>query len=76
MATLMVYKRNSKFIDLSELVEDLSSSGLMDILEKYYTREASQEHSGRTEFPTILEQVISNSNYSWRYYTFRIRKSQ
>jgi hypothetical protein len=35
MATLTVYKRNSKFIDMFELVEDLSS-GLMDILQKYY----------------------------------------
>lgn len=32
MAILMVYKRNSKFIDLSELVEKLSSLGLADTL--------------------------------------------
>ena len=37
MATLMVYKRNSKFIDLFKLVEDLSL-GLMDTLQKYYNK--------------------------------------
>jgi hypothetical protein len=37
MATLTVYKRNSKFIDLSELLEDLSM-GLMDTLQKYYNK--------------------------------------
>ena len=37
MATLTVYKRNSKFIDLFELVEDLSL-GLMDTLQKYYNK--------------------------------------
>ncbi len=38
MAKLLVYKRNSKFIDLSELVEDLSSLGLTDTLQKYYNK--------------------------------------
>jgi hypothetical protein len=37
MATLTVYKRNSKFIDLFELVEDLSL-GLMEALQKYYNK--------------------------------------
>ncbi len=35
MATLMVYKRNSKLMDLYELVEELSGLGLIDTLEKY-----------------------------------------
>jgi len=38
MATLKVYKRNSKFIDLYELVEELGSLGLMDTLQKYYNK--------------------------------------
>ena len=37
MAKLLVYKRNSKFIDMFELVEDLSL-GLMDTLQKYYNK--------------------------------------
>lgn len=32
MAILMVYKRNSQFVDLSELVEKLSSLGLANTL--------------------------------------------
>ena len=36
MAILMVYKRNSQFVDLSELVEKLSSLGLADTLKEYY----------------------------------------
>ena len=77
MATLTVYKRNSKFIDMFELVEDLSL-GLMDILQNTTINHlrSKPEHSGMTKFPAILEQVISNSNYSWKYYTFRIWKSQ
>jgi len=33
MAKLKVYKRNPKFIDLVELVEDISSIGLVEGLE-------------------------------------------
>ncbi len=36
MAILMVYKRNSQFVDLYELVEKLSSFGLADTLKEYY----------------------------------------
>jgi hypothetical protein len=36
MATIHLYKRNLKFIDLSYLVEELSSLGLTDTLQKYY----------------------------------------
>ncbi len=32
----MVYKWNSQFVDLSELVEKLSSFGLADTLKEYY----------------------------------------
>ncbi len=38
MATLSVYKRNSIFIDLSDLVGEVSSVGLLDTLEKYYDK--------------------------------------
>ena len=57
MATLTVYKRNSKFIDMFELVEDLSL-GLMETLQKYYNKpleKQAQERSGMTKFPAILE---------------------
>ena len=43
MAILMVYKRNSQFIDLSELVENLSSLGLIDTLQEYYDKPFKKE---------------------------------
>jgi hypothetical protein len=43
MAILMVYKRNSKFVDLSELVEKLSSLGLTDTLKEYYYNPSNED---------------------------------
>ena len=39
----MVYKMNPEVIDLSELVEKLSSSGLTDTLQKYYDKPFEKE---------------------------------
>ena len=36
MAKLKVYKRNSKFLDLTDLVGEISSLGLVEALQKYY----------------------------------------
>lgn len=38
MSSLKVYKRNSSFVDLSDLVADISSLGLSSALEKYYDK--------------------------------------
>ena len=38
MATIKVYKRNTTFVDLGDLVEELSNIGLADILKKYYNK--------------------------------------
>jgi hypothetical protein len=38
MATLSVYKRNSQFIDIVNLVEELGSTGLTSVLQKYYNK--------------------------------------
>jgi len=35
MAILRVYKRNSTFMDLANLVEEISRMGLVDALQKY-----------------------------------------
>ena len=74
MAIIMVYKMNPEVIDLSELVEKLSSSGLTDTLQKYYNKPFEKEAKSIVagKFPTILEQVISHSNYNWRHHTLRI----
>ena len=55
MAILMVYKRNSKFIDLSELVEKLSSLGLTDTLQKYYDRPFEKEAKSIVAGPSFLQ---------------------
>jgi hypothetical protein len=38
MAILRVYKRNSTFMDLSDLVEEISRLGLVDALQKYHNK--------------------------------------
>jgi hypothetical protein len=50
MAVLIVYKRNSTFIDLSDLVGEVSTSGLSEALENYYEKPMEKEakkHSSR-----------------------------
>lgn len=39
----MVYKRNSKFVDVADLVEKLSSLGLSDTLKEYYDSPSQKE---------------------------------
>ncbi|MDF2727854.1 MAG: hypothetical protein K0S84_1397, partial [Nitrososphaera sp.] len=36
MARIRLYKRNSTFVELPRLVEELSNIGLPDTLKKYY----------------------------------------
>jgi hypothetical protein len=55
MAKLKVYKRNSKFIDLVELVEDLSSIGLVAGLEKYYNKPYEKEAKSIVAGPSFLQ---------------------
>ena len=55
MATLHVYKRNSKFIDLSDLVEELSSLGLTDTLQKYYNKPLEKEAKSIVAGPSFLQ---------------------
>lgn len=55
MAILMVYKRNSKFIDLSELVEKLSSLGLIDTLQEYYDKPFEKEAKSIVAGPSFLQ---------------------
>ena len=43
MAMLRVYKRNSTFIDLSDLAEEMSPLGLVDALLKYYNKRFEKE---------------------------------
>lgn len=55
MAILMVYKRNSKFIDISELVEKLSSLGLIDTLQEYYDKPFEKQAKSIVAGPSFLQ---------------------
>jgi hypothetical protein len=43
MAILRVYKRNSTFMDLANLVEEISRIGLVDALQKYHNKPLEKE---------------------------------
>lgn len=55
MAKLKVYKRNSKFIDLVELVGEISSIGLVESLEKYYNKPFEKEAKSIVAGPSFLQ---------------------
>ena len=55
MAILHVYKRNPEFIDLSDLVEELSSLGLIDTLQKYYNKPLQKEAKSIVAGPSFLQ---------------------
>jgi hypothetical protein len=55
MATIHLYKRNSQFIDLSNLVEELSSLGLTDTLQKYYNKPLQKEAKSIVAGPSFLQ---------------------
>ena len=45
MAVLRVYKRNSTFMDVADLVEEISSLGLVDALQKYHNKPLQRSQS-------------------------------
>jgi hypothetical protein len=55
MATLTVYKKNSQFIDIVNLVEELGSVGLTNVLEKYYNKPQEREVKSIVAGPSFLE---------------------
>lgn len=55
MAILWVYKRNSRFIDLANLVEELSTAGLTNILEKYYDKPLDKDVKSIVAGPSFLQ---------------------
>lgn len=54
MSSLKVYKRNSSFVDLSDLVADISSLGLSSALEKYYEKPLEKEAKSIVAGPSFL----------------------
>ena len=72
LAILRIYRRNSTFVDLAELVEEISRLGLVDALQKYHNKPLEKEAKSIVAGPSflqVLEQIISNSTISWRHHT-------
>jgi len=55
MAKLKVYKRNSKFLDLTDLVGEISSLGLVEALQKYYNLPLEKEAKSIVAGPSFLQ---------------------
>jgi hypothetical protein len=55
MAALRVYKRNSMFMDLAELVDEISRLGLVDALQKYYNKPLEKEAKSIVAGPSFLQ---------------------
>lgn len=55
MAMLRVYKRNSTFIDLSDLAEEISRLGLADTLLKYFNKPFEKEVKSIVAGPSFLQ---------------------
>jgi hypothetical protein len=54
MAVLRVYKRNSTFMDVDDLVNQLSSLGLIDALQNYYNKPFEKEAKSIVAGPSFL----------------------
>jgi hypothetical protein len=54
MATIRVHKRNSTFVDLADLVEELSNIGLGDALKKYYEKPFEHEAKSIVAGPSFM----------------------
>lgn len=55
MATIRVYKRNSTFVELPSLVEELSNTGLADTLKKYYNKPFEHEAKSIVAGPSFMQ---------------------
>src|SRR5215212_3571016 len=55
MAILKVYKRNSTFMDVTNLVEEISSLGLVDALQKYHNKPLEKEAKSIVAGPSFLQ---------------------
>ena len=55
MAAIRVYKRNATYVDLSNLVEELSSMGLTESLKKYYNKPFEHEAKSIVAGPSFIQ---------------------
>ena len=55
MSVLRVYKRNSTFMDLAELVDQISGLGLVEALQKYHNKPLEKEVKNIVAGPSFLQ---------------------
>ena len=55
MAKIRVYKRNSTFIELAELVEAIGNIGLTETLKKYYNQPFEHEAKSIVAGPSFMQ---------------------
>jgi hypothetical protein len=55
MASIKVYKRNATYVDLANLVEELSDIGLTEILKKYYNKPFEHEAKNIVAGPSFIQ---------------------
>jgi len=55
MAILRIYRRNSIFVDLAELVEEISRLGLVDALQKYHNKPLEKQAKSIVAGPSFLQ---------------------
>ena len=55
MSTIRLYKRNSTFVELPSLVEELSNIGLTETLKKYYSEPVEHEAKSIVAGPTFIQ---------------------
>jgi hypothetical protein len=55
MAILGVYKRNPTFIDVANLVEEISRLGLVDSIQKYHNKPLEREAKSIVAGPSFLQ---------------------
>ena len=55
MAILKVYKRNPTFIDVASLVEEISSVGLVEAIQKYHNKPLEKDVKSIVAGPSFLQ---------------------
>ena len=55
MAKIKVFKRNAIYVDLANLVEELSNMGLTEILTKYYSKPSEHEAKSIVAGPSFIQ---------------------
>ena len=53
MAVLRIYKRKSAFIDVADMVEEISSLGLDDTLQKYHNKALQRKAKSMVVGPSL-----------------------